>query len=83
MIERCSNPNHFAWQNYGGADPPVMVCDRWLPPKAVGFANFLSDMGERPNWATGGIDRIDPYGNYEPDNCRWVTRAVQSRNRRA
>ena len=25
------------------------------------------------------IDRIDPCGNYEPNNCRWLTRAENAR----
>lgn len=28
------------------------------------------------------IDRIDPSGDYEPSNCRWVDIATQERNKR-
>ena len=53
----------------------VSVCDRWAT-----FENFLADMGERPPHTS--IDRIDPYGNYEPSNCRWATRSEQNSNQR-
>lgn len=39
------------------------------------------------NWATSNgyadnleIDRIDINGNYEPDNCRWITHKEQQQN---
>jgi hypothetical protein len=44
MVKRCTNPKHKDWPHYGGANPPVTVCERWRD-----FRNFLADMGERPS----------------------------------
>ena len=73
MIYRCTNPKDAKWEYYGGRG--VSVCDRWL-----NYENFLSDMGERPEGKT--IDRINPDGNYEPGNCRWLEKQKQNGNRR-
>jgi hypothetical protein len=73
---RCTYPNHKDWKNYGGKNPPVIVCERWLKS----FDHFLTDMGERPVDATLG--RFKDSGNYEPTNCKWMTLAEQRANRK-
>lgn len=73
MISRCTNPNVEFWHNYGGRG--ISVCERWKS-----FTNFLEDMGEKPPGYS--IDRIDPNGNYEPRNCRWIPNNEQAKTTR-
>lgn len=73
MIYRCTYPNHPRYADYGGRG--VKVCERWRS-----FTNFLADMGERPLGMT--LDRINPHGDYTPDNARWATLLQQRWNRR-
>lgn len=73
MRARCNNPNTNGYANYGGRG--ISVCPVWQT-----FANFLADMGVRPDGMT--LDRVDSDGDYEPGNCRWATASQQRRNRR-
>lgn len=73
MRNRCNNPNNSDYGHYGGKG--IKVCERWNS-----FENFLLDMGDKPS-PNVTLDRIDPYGNYEPSNCRWATLTQQAYNK--
>jgi hypothetical protein len=75
MIYRCTNPTCTNYFRYGGSNPPVKVCDRWLGAP-MGFLNFISDMGRRPS-AKHSLSRYLDSGNYEPGNVEWGTVADQ------
>lgn len=77
MKGRCYTKTHPSYKNYGGKG--VKVCDKWLD-KENGFWQFVGDMGEQPRGHT--LDRIDPNGDYTPDNCRWANDYLQSQNKR-
>ena len=73
MLDRCYNKNNKHYDRYGGRG--IKVCDRWKNSMAKFAKDMLPTYKERLS-----IDRINPDGNYEPDNCRWSTKATQVRN---
>lgn len=75
VTQRCTNPNHKQWANYGGRG--IRMCDRWRNS----FEAFLADMGERPEGLT--LDRVDNSRDYSPENCAWSTYTQQNRNKRS
>jgi len=70
--KRCENPANAAYDLYGG---------RGIQFRFDSFEEFLSVVGERPS-SDLTLDRIDNNGHYEKGNVRWVSRKVQSNNRR-
>lgn len=76
MRVRCSYPKDKRYSEYGGRG--ITVCDDWKNSfeafKKWALANGYSDELT--------IDRIDANGNYCPDNCRFITRAENNKNRR-
>lgn len=74
MISRCYDSNNINYILYGYRG--IKVCERWLDIK-----NFIEDM--YPSYQEGlSLDRIDPNGDYEINNCRWATQTTQCRNTR-
>lgn len=77
MKSRCANPNAINYKYYGGAG--VSVCEEW----SSSFERFSEWANANGYSSELTLDRIDPYGNYEPGNCRWTTWSVQNKNKRA
>lgn len=74
MIRRCHNPSCKSYTNYGGRG--IIVCEEWRNS----FEKFYEDMGVCQKGFE--IDRIDNNGNYCRENCRYVVRKHNLRNRR-
>lgn len=73
---RCLNPNCKSYKYYGGRGITI-------------FPEWVNDYTKFKDWSLNNeyadnlvIDRIDNNGNYEPNNCRWVTKLESNRNKR-
>lgn len=80
MKKRCENKNCKSYKWYGAKG--VSVCDEWHDYSAFKKWAFDNDYDEKAEKGECTIDRINPYGDYEPSNCRWVSMGEQARNKR-
>ena len=76
MYCRCYYPSTNGYQRYGGRG--IKMCDEWIN-NPQSFYDWAVNNGYESNLT---IDRINVNGNYEPSNCRWVTKEIQDNNRR-
>jgi hypothetical protein len=74
MRRRCSNPKADSWHRYGGRG--IKVCDAW-ENDYDNFFEWAIDNGYKEGLS---IERKDFNGNYEPDNCTWITMYEQHSN---
>lgn len=75
MKQRCINYNNKTYFRYGFRG--IGVCEEWLD-NFESFKDWALKNGYKEDLQ---IDRINNDGNYEPNNCRWVTPKIQSQNR--
>jgi hypothetical protein len=77
LVQRCKNKNDPGFSHYGGRG--ISVCLEWL----ADFKSFY-DWAIQNGYKKGlEIDRINNDGNYEPSNCRFVTKTQNARNKRS
>lgn len=74
MKQRCLNPNHPKYYRYGGRG--IKVWEEWKPLK--NFYLWATQSGFREGLS---IDRINNDGDYNPENCRWISISLNSKNK--
>lgn len=78
MIYRCYSEKSKDYMNYGGRG--IKVCDEW---RGKGSSKKFIEWSMINGYMKGlEIDRIDNDGDYSPQNCRYVTRKDNQRNKR-
>lgn len=75
MKQRCYNPNCKSYKYYG--ERGIKVCDEWKN-NFISFYDWSKNNGYEN---TLSIDRINVNGDYEPENCRWVSFEEQMSNK--
>lgn len=81
MKQRCYYIKHDHYKTYGGIG--IEVCEEWKNDFNA-FYEWAMNNGydENAKFQECTIDRIDPFKNYSPSNCRWVSQIEQSKNKR-
>lgn len=82
MIKRCYDPKDKNYVRYGASGTKVEGV--WSGPS--GFVNFVNwTKSKYPNWeelyaSRIDLDRIDVWGDYSPENCRYISHKENCRN---
>ena len=71
---RCLNEKNKDYKDYGGRG--ITMSEEWKES----YLNFYNDMGEKPKGFS--IERINVDGNYCKENCKWISKRDQNKNKR-
>lgn len=74
MKTRCLNPKNISYKNYG--DRGITIGEYWINS----FENFLKDMGNPKSGMS--LERLDNDKGYFKENCKWIEKKDQAKNRR-
>ena len=77
MMQRCNNPKNVQYENYGGRGiefkfDSAISCALWIQ----------TNLGCLPENKEMELDRINNNGSYEEGNIRWVSKKMNTNNRR-
>jgi hypothetical protein len=75
MIQRCYRPKTKQYKDYGGRG--ITVCSQWKK-SVTAFFSWAIENGYEKGLT---LERIDNSLGYAPDNCKFVNRFRQQRNR--
>lgn len=75
MLSRCEDEDYPQFKDYGGRG--IAVCKEWHDFQT--FYRWCISNGAQENLQ---LNRIDNNGNYEPNNCNFLTRSQNDRNKR-
>ena len=75
MKGRCYCETDNKYKNYGKRG--ITICKEWLED----YTNFLKWSIENGYKEGLSIERIDVNGNYEPNNCKFISVSEQTRNK--
>lgn len=74
MIQRCTNPNHKSYKDYG--EKGITVCNEWLDFE--NFRDWALQNGYSDNLT---LERKNNDLSYCPENCCWITKGEQAKNK--
>lgn len=76
ILARCGTPTHRDYKNYGARG--ICVYEEWKND-FMSFYSWAINNGYMENLT---LERKDVNGNYEPNNCTWITIEEQQLNKR-
>ena len=80
--QRTTNPKTEHWDCYGGRGINSDAFENFIDFYDTMYPSYLKAIEKYGDESIVSIDRINTNGNYEPENCRWISLTEQKENMR-